>query len=158
MHELGYAAEYRHLPHYGGEPFAGDTYAQMSFRVLSDIHFRGVEAESFQECEIPQRQIDTVLYHIFHFLVSNGDVLHVFDLLAKKPVESGRIYLAVAVIESVLHFGSRVGLKDIVLTGECIEVVVCKMLDNRFHNMIFHKITKILQFLFNIAAGIASIM
>ena len=135
VHQLADAGEDGHFPHDGGEPFAADADVQVALSILLDGHLARAEAEAAQEGEVPQRQEDAAGLHELDLPVGDDDLGQVVDLLAQEFVEALGVDLVVAVIEGVLDFRPRVGLQDVVLAGEGVEVVVREMVDDRFHDI-----------------------
>ena len=127
MHELGNGREDGHLPHDGGEPLAPDLDVQVSLLVLRNVHLLGVEAVTFQECEVPQREEVAAVAHVVSLLLGADDVLHPVELLLKQGGEALGIYGAVSVEEGILHLGTGILHQDVVLAGEGIKVIVREM-------------------------------
>ena len=127
VHQLGNGREDGHLPHDGGEPLAPDLDVQVSLLVLRNVHLLGVEAVTFQECEVPQREEVAAVAHVVGLLLGADDVLHPVDLLLKQGGEALGIYGAVSVEEGILHLGTGILHQDVVLAGEGIKVIVREM-------------------------------
>ena len=97
------------------------------------MHFIGIELVSAQESEVPLGQIVHALLHKGYLLFGYSHVLHQVDLffhLVGKTFGVGRM---VTVEEGIFHFGTRIGLQNIILTTESIGVVVGKMVNNGLH-------------------------
>ena len=148
MHHFRYAAEYRHFPHDGREPFAAHGYLEMAFCVLSDVQFPRIEAVALQEGEIPEREEDAALLEEFDFVIGNHHVAHLLELAAQHVSKAFRVNLRVAVKESVLNLRPRVGFKNVILTGKGIKVIVSEMSDDSFvHDCKLKKSGKVNHFL-----------
>ena len=138
VNQLGYAAQYRHFPHYCREPFPADIDVEMALTVLADAQLVGVEAETLQEGEVPEGQVLAVLPHEGDFFIVDGQFPEALQLIPQLFGEALWIDLTVAVVEGVFDLCPRVGLEYVVLTGEGVQVVICKVFYYRFHkNFLF---------------------
>ena len=62
--------------------------------------------------------------HKSYFFLANRHTRHVVQLLNKQLVEPRRINRTIPVEESVFHFRTRISLQHVVLTTECVGIVI----------------------------------
>ena len=107
----------------------------MTFFVLGNGQFIRIETITTQEhIDKPIWQESKRTSHEFPFLIGNHNIRQMFQLLTQQLVETLRITSTMTIKKTILRFGTWILLQDIIHAGKRIEVIICKMIDNRFHS------------------------
>ena len=136
MHQFGNGRKNRHLPHDSRPPFSLYAYIQMTFFVLGNGQFFGIETISSQkDIDKPIREEWESTCHECPFFIGYHDILQMFQLLTQHLVKAFGITSPVTIKETIFRFGTWILLQNVIHARKRIKIVIGKMVDNCFHDI-----------------------